>query len=54
VPRLELYTWVNKDIAHVTKSDGMRMKAIMARMGFRPMTVIGWKSGKPEQGYGEP
>ncbi len=50
VSRRDLYGWLGKNIAHASKTDNMRLKAIMNRLGWKALTVV--VNGKHEAGYG--
>jgi hypothetical protein len=45
---------LGKDVKYANKTDNMRLKAIMTRLGWKATTVatsVGVKLGRPEQGY---
>jgi predicted P-loop ATPase len=49
--RREIFTWLGKDPAKATKLDGMRLRQVMERLGWRKMTVS--VKGRIEVGYGK-
>jgi predicted P-loop ATPase len=51
--RRELFGLLGRDLTTVTKADGMRLRKVMERLGWRKMTVTDKQTKKAEIGYGQ-